>query len=165
MYKTSGCNKNVLPFHSYKVMKLKSKEMSRKYFLYCMNGETNLELLIKNMQPQLQDGEYIFACIDDITTVDNTKLLCFFKEKEGYTVIAQKHVADSLGLSYQYVAAWITLTVHSSLEAVGLTASFSTALANAGISCNVVAAFHHDHIFVDIKDAVKAMDVLEGMSK
>ena len=44
-----------------------------------------------------------------------------------------RDVADANGLSYDYVAAWITLQVHSSLAAVGLTASFSAALAQAGV--------------------------------
>ena len=68
-------------------------------------------------------------------------------------------MADSLNLKYSFVAAWITLTVHSLLEAVSLTAAFSGALANEGISCNVVAAFYHDHIFVDKAYAGKAMGV------
>nr|WP_297760662.1 ACT domain-containing protein [uncultured Muriicola sp.] len=59
----------------------------------------------------------------------------------------------------------MTLTVHSSLEAVGLTAAFSSALSEQGISCNVVAAFFHDHIFVDKKDAEKAMEILNKFSQ
>jgi uncharacterized protein len=70
-----------------------------------------------------------------------------------------------LQLSYSFVAAWITLTVHSSLEAVGLTATFSKALAENNISCNVVAAYYHDHIFVDAKDAAKAMKILHILSE
>ena len=69
-------------------------------------------------------------------------------------------MADSLKLEYSFVASWITLTVHSSLEAVGLTAAFSKALSQEGISCNVVAAFYHDHIFVGKNDADKAMEIL-----
>ncbi|MGP2552212.1 ACT domain-containing protein [Mucilaginibacter rubeus] len=60
----------------------------------------------------------------------------------------KKETADKLNLEYSYIAAWITLTIHSSLEAPGLTAVFATALANENISCNVVAAYYHDHIFV-----------------
>lgn len=138
--------------------------MNRKYFLYRMKGETNLATIIKNMNPQLQAGEYVFMTVDDIAVVDTSKIIYFFKEKEGYTVIAEKQLAIEWKLTYQYVAAWITLTIHSSLEAVGLTAAFSNALANAGISCNVVAAYHHDHIFVDINDAHKAMKVLQEMT-
>jgi hypothetical protein len=77
----------------------------------------------------------------------------------------EKQLADSLNLNYTYVAAWITLTVHSSLEAVGLTAAFSNALASHRISCNVVAAYYRDHIFIAQKDAEKAMQVLEALSK
>jgi hypothetical protein len=129
-----------------------------------MAGETNLQLLIKNMQPVLNTGEYVFIAVDTIASVDITKAISFFKEKETYTVIVEKHIADEWKQSYQYTAAWITLTVHSSLEAVGLTAAFSKALGDAGISCNVVAAYYHDHIFVDVKDAAKAMEVLQRMA-
>ena len=139
--------------------------MGRKYFLYFMNGETNLQVLIKNMQPELQSGEYVFAQVEDISTVDTRRVVALFKEKEGYTVITEKQVAEEWDLAYPYVAAWITLTIHSSLEAVGLTAAFSTALATAGISCNVVAAYHHDHIFVAVQDADKAMEVLCKMAE
>jgi len=139
--------------------------MSRKYFLYFMNGETNVQLLIKNMQPELQAGAYVFAQVDDLSMIDIHRVIGLFKEKEAYTVIVEKHIADEWKLSYQYEAAWIILTVHSSLEAVGLTAAFSNALSNAGISCNVVAAFYHDHVFVDVKDAAKAMEVLLNMAE
>ena len=88
-----------------------------------------------------------------------------FKEEESITIIAKKEVADSLKLEYSYVASWITLTIHSSLEAVGLTAAFSKALSKNGISCNVVAAYYHDHIFVDVKDTDKAMAVLNTFSQ
>jgi uncharacterized protein len=146
-------------------MNFKCKEMKGKYFLYFMNGETNLQLLIKNMKPELHAGEYVFIRVDDITQFGISKAICFFKEKEGCTVIVEKHIADEWKQPYQYVAAWITLSVHSSLEAVGLTAAFSKALSEAGISCNVVAAYYHDHIFVDVKDAVKAMEVLQRMAE
>lgn len=74
-----------------------------------------------------------------------------------------REMADDLGLTYTYVAAWITLTVHSSLEATGLTAAFATALADAGISCNVVAAYFHDHIFVAEADGERTIEVLRGL--
>lgn len=92
-------------------------------------------------------------------------VIMFFKEGEGNTIIIRKELADSLSLEYSFVAAWITLTVHSSLAAVGLTAAFSRALSEKGISCNVVAAYYHDHVFVDKKDAEMAMKVLTGLSE
>ena len=81
------------------------------------------------------------------------------------TIIVKKETADALNLGYSFIASWITLTVYSSLEAVGLTAAFSRALSEGGISCNVVAAFYHDHIFVDRKDAKKAMEILNRFSE
>ncbi|HEU4790737.1 MAG TPA: ACT domain-containing protein [Flavobacterium sp.] len=123
-------------------------------------GENNLEKLLRTMNPSLNEGDYVFCVINDITTVNSSDIIMFFREQEGFTVIIKKEMADSLKLEYSFVASWITLTVHSSLEAVGLTAAFSKALSQEGISCNVVAAFYHDHIFVGINDTDKAMEIL-----
>jgi hypothetical protein len=68
------------------------------------------------------------------------------------------------GLEYHFTAAWITLRVHSALDAVGLTAAVSLALTDAGISCNVVAGFHHDHLFVPHTRAADAVRVLEALA-
>jgi len=89
----------------------------------------------------------------------------FFKEREGITFILVKQVADKYQMSYSFVAAWITLTVHSSLEAVGLTAAFSKALSAENISCNVVAGYYHDHIFVNKQDADRALLALKKLSE
>ncbi len=79
------------------------------------------------------------------------------------TVILTREQADGLSLPYSVVCAWITLTVHSSLQAVGLTAAVSRALAEAEISCNVVAAYYHDHLFVPVEDGGRAMVVLAAL--
>ena len=112
------------------------------------------------MEPCLHKDDYVFCTVPSLAGLETALLAGMFREEEGFTVIIEKTVADELQLPYSFVAAWITLTVHSSLEAVGLTAAFSSALAAAGISCNVVAAFYHDHIFVNRKDADRAMQVL-----
>ncbi len=130
-----------------------------------MDGETNLKQLIKNMKPELNKGEYVFITVNDITAVEVNTAVLFFKEKEAYTFVIEKKIADENNFSYEYVASWITLSIHSSLEAVGLTAAFSKALTDAGISCNVVAAYYHDHIFVNVKDAAKAIKVLQQMAE
>jgi hypothetical protein len=118
------------------------------------------------MQPVLSEPEYVFASLDKYSSVALAKLIAqlepigTFYEKEGLTVIVLKANADVLGIAYQGVFQCITLNVHSSLEAVGLTAAVSSALANQGISANVVAAYYHDHIFVPIAKANQALSCL-----
>ncbi|MEM5564756.1 ACT domain-containing protein [Psychroserpens sp. AS72] len=130
-----------------------------------MNGEKKLDVLLKSMKPKHNVGEFVFCKTEHLDHINLSQVIMTFKEEESITIIAKKEVADQLNLEYSYVASWITLTVHSSLEAVGLTAAFSKALSDNGISCNVVAAYYHDHIFVDIKDTDKAMAVLNEFSK
>jgi hypothetical protein len=72
--------------------------------------------------------------------------------------------ADAAGLAYSFVAAWITLRVHSALDTVDLTAAVSTKLAAAGISCNVIAAHFHDHLFVPYPTAQEALEQLERLA-
>ena len=117
------------------------------------------------MNPILNIGEYVFITITDYNNVSRSDTLFEFKEEEGTTVILTKEKADELNLSYHYIASWITLKVHSSLDAVGLTAAFSTELTKHNISCNVVAGYYHDHIFLDKKDANKAITALKNLSK
>lgn len=130
-----------------------------------MSGEKNLEVLLKTMKPKHNVGEFVFCTTDHLEQINISQIIMSFQEEESITIIAKKEVADQLNLEYSFVASWITLTVHSALEAVGLTAAFSNALSENGISCNVVAAYYHDHIFIDVKDTEKAMNVLNAFSK
>lgn len=129
-----------------------------------MIGETNLQKILREMKPELNRGEYVYCVANSKEHAISLDPLFLFLEKEGVTMILPKDKADSMDLSYPTVCAWITLTVHSSLEAVGLTATFSSALTDSNISCNVVAAFFHDHIFVPVKDAQRAMEVLNKLT-
>jgi hypothetical protein len=130
-----------------------------------MTGEMGLAKLLKTMRPRLNPGDYVFCTIKDPAQIDFSKIIMSFREEEGITIVLEKQVADGLNLEYPFIASWITLTVHSSLSAVGLTAACSQALTNENISCNVVAGYFHDHIFVDHKDGQKAMSVLSGFAK
>ena len=130
-----------------------------------MNGETDLQTLIRDMKSEPNPGEYVFCALGPGPNPSDLGIVGWFRENEGVTAILPRARADAAGLSYSFVAAWITLTVHSSLEAVGLTAAVSRALTRAGISCNIVAALHHDHLFVPVKDAARAVQVLEQLAR
>lgn len=130
-----------------------------------MKAESNLNIILKSLNPKLHDGEFVFCTMNEISTIDNNDIVMIFRETEGITLILGKETADRLKLDYSFIAAWITLTVHSSLEAIGLTAFFSNALAREGISCNVVAAFYHDHLFVKKEDTAKSMEILIKISE
>jgi len=130
-----------------------------------MSGETSLEKLLQGMKPELHEGKYVYCTVDSFQHAVTLNPVCVFQEQEAITVILPKHQADDAALSYSVICAWITLTVYSSLEAIGLTAAVSKALTEANISCNVVAAYYHDHIFVPVKDAIRAMDALTELTK
>ncbi|MGE8525104.1 ACT domain-containing protein [Chryseobacterium rhizosphaerae] len=130
-----------------------------------MSGEKELAVLLKNMEPVLHSGDYVFCTVKDLKQVsDLDKVLFFFREPEAVTIVLEKATADEWKLGYTYISSWITLNIHSSLEAVGLTAAFANALKQENISCNVVAAYFHDHIFVAKQDAQKAMEALYSLS-
>ncbi len=130
-----------------------------------MAAEKDLNTLITNMEPVLNEGEYVFSSVLSTKNIPREIVICEMKEQEGISIVLSKKDADTIGLNYDMVVSWITLNVHSSLEAIGLTAAFSTALGENKISCNVVAGYYHDHIFVDKKDSTAALRVLRAMTK
>lgn len=129
-----------------------------------MNGETNITALLKGLKPMLQKGEYVFVSLKSLDGIDRNDTICEFKEKEGITIVIERKKADALNLNYSFITSWITLSIHSSLEAVGLTAIYATELAKNNISCNVIAGFYHDHIFVAKNDAENALKILNNLS-
>lgn len=129
-----------------------------------MTGETDLTKLLQGLRPTQNEGEYVFCLVNSLASAAELNPLCIFQEKEDVTVILPKIRADENSLLYSVICTWITLNVHSSLEAVGLTAAVAKVLTEANISCNVVAAYYHDHIFVPVKDAERAMKVLSQLS-
>lgn len=116
------------------------------------------------MRPVLNEGVYCFVSVPSGFDVMAVNPIATFLEREGLSLIVEERVAVSHRLAPAFRAAWITLTVYSDLNAVGLSAAVSTALADAGISCNVVAAVHHDHLFVPVDRANDAMALLRRLS-
>jgi predicted N-acetyltransferase YhbS len=128
-----------------------------------MTGETNIQALLATLHPLLRDGEYVYVLWPHGRSLD-AGIQAAVREAEGLTVVLPRETADSLRLPYDFVGAWITLQVHSEVEAVGLTAAVGKALRDARISCNVLAGFHHDHLLVPIADAPRALEVLHELS-
>lgn len=128
------------------------------------------------MSPKIVAGQFVFVSVPNTaglpqlahlvppaTAVPLTPLASI-TEPEGLSLVLTREQADDAGLSYSFVAAWITLRVNSSLNAVGLTAAVSTALADAGLSCNVIAGFHHDHLLVPHDRVGDALGVLHALA-
>lgn len=128
-----------------------------------MAGERDLQKLLGGMRPVLNPGRYVY-CTLPARIPAGLRPIVTVAEAEGPTLVVAQEEADSLGLRYEYVAAWITLQIHSALQAVGLTAAVATRLADIGISCNVVAGFHHDHLFVAAEDADRAVAALQELA-
>ena len=132
-----------------------------------VTGERELKKLLERISPELMDGEYVFCTFRDARYGDNSDLepVAAVSESEGLTLVVPKRRADSSGCRYASVFKRITLNIHSSLDAVGLTAAFSTKLAECGISANVIAGFYHDHIFVQSEFAERALAALEELAR
>jgi len=107
----------------------------------------DLDTLIASMQPELQPGVYVFASLPHDAVASGAGIVATFREREGLTVVMEERAAQAAGIAPLFRAAWITLTVHSDLNAVGLTAAF------------------HDHIFVPVDDGERAVDVLRDLQR
>ena len=128
-----------------------------------VRGEINLKTLLARMSPKLDDTEWVFAGVGEEEAVPLTPhAIATFREAEGLTLVLPQASANDLE-SVSAPMKRIILEVHSSLEAVGLTAVVAGALAEEGISANVVAAYYHDHIFVPKASADHALAVLQAL--
>ncbi|ROQ63619.1 hypothetical protein EDD93_6364 [Streptomyces sp. 840.1] len=129
-----------------------------------MTAESDLRTLLSDLRPELHPGRYVFATVPGGAVPAGASPVVTVGEAEGLTLVLPEQEAVAAGLDHSYPSGWITLRVHSALEAVGLTAAVSLALTDAGISCNVVAGFHHDHLFVPYGRAAEAVTVLERLA-
>lgn len=130
-----------------------------------MRSITDLKELLVNMRPEINPGRYAFVTLPAGFALDPSGIVAAVREPEGLSAIIPEQMALALGLPVAFVATWITLAVHSDLAAIGLTAAVSQALGQAGISCNVVAGVHHDHLFVPPDQAQSAMSALLALSR
>jgi uncharacterized protein len=130
-----------------------------------MAGISNLPTLLADMTPALRDGVFVFCELPELDgrAISALSPVVVVQEEEAVTVVVPKDVAVANGLTFGAAMRMISLTVHSDLEAVGLTAAFATALAQVGVSANVVAGSRHDHIFVPERQAEDAMTALGAL--
>jgi len=118
----------------------------------------------RDIQPDLAGDQYVFAAGSAAQPLPpGVTPFAAIREDEGLTLILTRADADRAGLRYSYVAARITLRIASGLTDVGLTALFSGILADAGISCNVIAGLAHDHLFVEWDHGARARDLLKDL--
>ena len=132
-----------------------------------MTGERDLEKLLASMSPELMDGEYVFCTFQNAQYGDYLDLepVAAIRESEGLTLIIPKRKADDKNINYESAFKRITLRIHSSLDAIGLTAAFSSKLTEHGISANVIAGYYHDHIFVQSEFAERAIEALSELAR
>jgi len=130
-----------------------------------MTGIIDLDQLLKQMSPTLQSGEYVFCTVaGELSDYLYLDPIATFREREGLTLVLPKQSALDSDLDFEGVFRMITLAVHSSLDAVGLTAAVATKLKEKGISANVIAAYFHDHVFVQVDNAALALQALREFS-
>ena len=124
-------------------------------------AERDLATLIAGMAPVADPVDYVFATVPHEVADLLPNALMMFREDEAVTFIVPASDAPEPGLPR---FRRITMRIASDLEAVGFTAAFSRALTEAGVSANVVAAAHHDHVFVPARDVERALAALEALS-
>lgn len=128
-----------------------------------MTGETDLPTLLAMLEPELDAATYVFTTFPEYPDLP-LEPVAMIQEPEGWTLIVRQDRACEHNLVVTFPCRRITLKVHSSLAAVGMMAAVARALADAGISCNPVAGYHHDHLFVPEKDAEGALMAIRQLS-
>jgi hypothetical protein len=129
-----------------------------------MTAVRDLHDLCRQMTPSIAHGVFVYCTFSDFRLPQGLEPICTFHESEGLTAIVGKSQAEAAGVPYTFPCRLITLAVHSSLDAVGFLACITDRLAQAGIACNAVAAFHHDHLFVPEARAAETLELLHGLA-
>ena len=129
-----------------------------------IRGERSLDHLLRGMNPVLHGGQYVFCALPPGAPVPSAAI-AVFREEEATTIVIAREDAEGHRLDVVYAAAWITLTIHSDLDAVGFLAAIATILAEERISCNVISALYHDHLFVPYADGERAIEALRKLQR
>lgn len=129
-----------------------------------MSGETDLDTLLRSMQPVLVEGVHVFVTRLPGAVPPGLTPRMRFEEAEGTTLILLRAEAEAHGLPYEFPCRMITLEVHSALAAVGFIARVATALAAAGMGVNPVSGFYHDHLFVPEGREGQALAILHRLA-
>lgn len=127
-----------------------------------MPAEHDLALMLASLDVEQRPG--LFTFVTGEWPGLRGKAQATIVESEGLTHVVAVTDAVEVGAPVDFVAVWLTLTVFSSLGSVGLTAAIATALAEAGVPCNVLAGYHHDHVLVPADQADEAIRVLRKLS-
>ncbi len=128
-----------------------------------MGGETDLEAMLATLEVERRPGTFAFVTGEWPDLAEGSHAM--IREAEGTTLVVDADAATAAGAPVDFEAAWLTLTLHSALEAVGLTAAFSAALGDRDIPCNVLAGYYHDHLLVPVErvdDAIAALHALRS---
>lgn len=128
-----------------------------------VSGIDDLNEILTTLTVVQRPGVYVFVSVAELET--GQRVEASIEEEEGTTLVVTRETARSRGWSYELEAAWLTLEVHSSLAAVGLTARVSEALARRGIPCNVLAGYYHDHLLVPVDRAEEAMEAVSSLKE
>jgi hypothetical protein len=129
-----------------------------------MPGEHDLATLLRHMTPVVHPDVFVFCSFPDFQLPGGWAPVATFREAEGLSAIVPLRDAQAAGVGHQFESRMVTLTIHSALDAVGFLARICTALAEQGIACNAVSAYHHDHLFVPAHQIDRALQALAAIS-
>ncbi|WP_047869022.1 ACT domain-containing protein [Nocardiopsis sp. RV163] len=127
-----------------------------------MAGE--LERLLAGTRVRTRSGVYVFTTVPDRASLpEGVRPVATVVEDEALTVVCPRQEADAAGLPYDGAAAWITLEAPAGAREAALVAAVAAALTGAGLPCDVVSGFHHDHVFVPEEAEERAVAVLRAL--
>lgn len=165
------------PYRSFRNVRIFARNTSRKEietnapaevfeeYYTVSGGETKLDNLLRNLSAELVEGVFVFLTVDPGNMPVGLSPRMMFREAEGVTLILLRDEAEAQGLAYEFPCRMITLTVHSSLEAVGFIATVANQLAKHGMGVNPVSGFFHDHLFIPDGREAEAMAILQTIAQ